>query len=111
MLGDKRSNSIFAAHPVAAPVEARPEPAEVHDIAFEEDTGRSIFAEAKVAPKASEVFFAPQAEGMPFGEVLSQVQSYLSGAYATLITDSGDEAKEQMKRRICLLYTSPSPRD
>ena len=83
MLGDKRSNSIFAAHPVAAPVEARPEPAEVHDIAFEEDTGRSIFAEAKVAPKASEVFFAPQAEGMPFGEVLSQVQSYLSGAYAT----------------------------
>ena len=48
MLGDKRSNSIFAAHPVAAPVEARPEPAEVHDIAFEEDTGRSIFAEAKV---------------------------------------------------------------
>ena len=100
MLGDKRSNSIFAAHPVAAPVEARPEPAEVHDIAFEEDTGRSIFAEAKVAPKASEVFFAPQAEGMPFGEVLSQVQSYLSGAYATLITDSGDEAKEQMKRRI-----------
>ena len=28
------------------------------------------------------------------------MQSYLSGTYATLITDSGDEAKEQMKRRI-----------
>ena len=100
MLGDKRSNSIFAAHPVAAPVEARPEPAEVHDIAFEEDTGRSIFAESKVAPKASDLFFAPLDKGMPFAEVLSQVQSYLSGTYATLITDSGDEAKEQMKRRI-----------
>ena len=37
---------------------------------------------------------------MPFAEVLSQVQSYLSGAYATLITENGDEAKEQMKRRI-----------
>ena len=84
----------------AAPAEARPEQAEVHDIFFEENTGRAIFAETKVAPKASDVFFAPQAEGMPFAEVLSQVQSYLSGTYSTLITESGDEAKEQMKRRI-----------
>ncbi len=37
---------------------------------------------------------------MPFAEVLSQVQSYLSGTYATLITENGNEAKEQMKRRI-----------
>ena len=28
------------------------------------------------------------------------MQSYLSGTYATLITEGGDEAKEQMKRRI-----------
>ena len=86
--------------PAAAPAEARQEQAEVHDIFFEENTGRTIFAETKVAPKASDVFFAPQAEGMPFAEVLTQVQSYLSGTYATLITESGDEAKEQMKRRI-----------
>ena len=77
MLGDRRSNSLFAAAPVAAPAEARQEQAEVHDISFEENTGRTIFAETKVAPKASDVFFAPQAEGMPFAEVLSQVQSYL----------------------------------
>ena len=100
MLGDRRSNSLFAAAPSAAPAEAKPEQAEVHDISFEENTGRAIFAETKVAPKASDVFFAPQAEGMPFAEVLTQVQSYLSGTYATLITESGDEAKEQMKRRI-----------
>ena len=100
MLGDRRSNSLFAAAPSAAPAEAKPEQAEVHDISFEENTGRAIFAETKVAPKASDVFFAPQAEGMPFAEVLSQVQSYLSGTYATLITESGNEAKEQMKRRI-----------
>ena len=137
MLGDRRSNSLFATAPSAAPAEVRQEQAGVHDISFEENTGRAIFAETKVAPKASDVFFAPQNKGMPFAEVLSQVQSYLSGAYATLITDSGDEAKEQMKRRIarylqdnrmavdgmtqgelvdalytdCLLYTSPSPRD
>ena len=100
MLGDRRSNSLFAATPSAAPAETKPEQAEVHDISFEENTGRAIFAETKVAPKASDVFFAPQAEGMPFAEVLTQVQSYLSGTYATLITESGDEAKEQMKRRI-----------
>ena len=100
MLGDRRSNSIFAAPPATAPVETKPEQTEVHDISFEENTGRTIFAETKVAPKASDVFFAPQAEGMPFAEVLSQVQSYLSGTYATLITEGGDEAKEQMKRRI-----------
>ena len=45
MLGDKRSNSIFAAPPAAAPAEAKPEQAEVHDISFEENTGRTIFAE------------------------------------------------------------------
>ena len=100
MLGDRRSNSLFAAAPSAAPAEARQEQAEVHDISFEENTGRAIFAETKVAPKASDVFFAPQNKGMPFAEVLSQVQSYLSGTYATLITEGGDEAKEQMKRRI-----------
>lgn len=100
MLGDRRSNSLFAAAPVAARAEAKPEQAEVHDISFEENTGRAIFAETKVAPKASDVFFAPQTEGMPFAEVLSQVQSYLTGTYSTLITESGDEAKEQMKRRI-----------
>ena len=100
MLGDRRSNSLFAAAPSAAPAEARQEQAGVHDISFEENTGRAIFAENKVAPKASDVFFAPQNKGMPFAEVLSQVQSYLSGTYATLITEGGDEAKEQIKRRI-----------
>ena len=100
MLGDRRNNSIFAPTATTSVPESKPEQAEVHDIAFEEDTGRSIFAESKVAPKASDIFFAPLDKGMPFSEVLSQVQSYLSGTYATLITDSGDEAKEQMKRRI-----------
>jgi pilus assembly protein CpaF len=100
MLGDRRNNSIFASGAAATAPEEKPDQAEVHDISFEESTGRSIFAESKAAPKASDLFFAPQAKGMPFAEVLSQVQSYLSGTYAALITEDSDEAKEQMKRRI-----------
>ena len=52
MLGDKRSNSLFAAAPAAALAEAKPEQAEVHDISFEERTGRSLFAETATAPRA-----------------------------------------------------------
>lgn len=117
MLGDRRTNSLFAptaakAVPETPPeqtvddavvkpvLETRPEWDDVHNITFEESTGRSLFAESKVAPKASDVFFAPVENGMPFAEVLSQVQSYLSGTYATLITEGGEEAKEQIKRRI-----------
>ena len=59
MLGDRRNNSLFAPAAATSVPESKPEQAEVHDIAFEEDTGRSIFAESKVAPKASDLFFAP----------------------------------------------------
>ena len=78
----------------------KPEQAEVHDISFEERTGRSLFAEASTAPRASELFFAPQEKGVTFAEALSQVQSYLSETYATLITEGNSDAKEQMKRRM-----------
>lgn len=46
MLGERRSNSLFAPAAPAEP-ERKPEQAEVHDISFEERTGRSLFAEAK----------------------------------------------------------------
>ena len=99
MLGERRSNSLFAP---AAPVEPerKPEQAEVHDISFEERTGRSLFAETATAPRASELFFAPQEKGITFAEALSQVQGYLSETYATLITEDNSDAKEQMKRRM-----------
>ena len=50
MLGDRRNHSLFAPAAATSVPESKPEQAEVHDIAFEEDTGRSIFAESKVAP-------------------------------------------------------------
>ena len=57
MLGERRSNSLFAPAAPAEP-ERKPEQVEVHDISFEERTGRSLFAEATTAPRASELFFA-----------------------------------------------------
>lgn len=99
MLGERRSNSLFAPAAPAEP-ERKPEQAEVHDISFEERTGRSLFAEATTAPRASELFFAPQEKGVTFAEALSQVQGYLSETYATLITEDNSDAKEQMKRRM-----------
>ena len=65
MLGDRRSNSLFAAAPSAAPAEARQEQAEVHDISFEENTGRAIFAETKVAPKRAMSSSLPRTRGGP----------------------------------------------
>ena len=100
MLGDRRSNSLFTDRASAIAPGAKPEQAEVHNISFEESTGRAIFAESKVAPNASDVFFAPKGKGMPFNEVLEQVQSFLSGSYAGLIIDDSEDAKAQMKRRI-----------
>ena len=99
MLGERRSNSLFAPAAPAEP-ERKPEQAEVHDISFEERTGRSLFAETATAPRASELFFAPQEKGVTFAEALSQVQGYLSETYATLITEDNSGAKEQMKRRM-----------
>ena len=100
MLGDRRSNSLFTDRASTTAPGAKPEQAEVHNISFEESTGRAIFAESKVAPKASDVFFAPKEKGMPFNELLEQVQSFLSGNYAGLIIDDSEDAKVQMKRRI-----------
>lgn len=99
MLGERRSNSLFAPTAPSEP-ERKPEQAEVHDISFEERTGRSLFAENATAPRASELFFAPQEKGVTFAEALSQVQGYLSETYATLITEDNSDAKEQMKRRM-----------
>lgn len=100
MLGDRRNNSLFANRAVSPTPQPETEQTAVHGISFEEQTGRTIFAGNATAPKASDLFFAPQAKGLSFAEVLSQVQSYLSGTYATLITEDSDEAKAQMKRRM-----------
>ena len=100
MLGDKRNNSLFAAQNQPVPlIEPQPSKPSIHNISFEESTGRELFADRKIAPRASDVFFSSR-ENRAFSEVLSQVQGYMSGKYAALITDSGEDTKEQMKRLI-----------
>lgn len=84
MLGDRRNKSIFSGE-LAPP---------------EEQAEKGILTDSQVAPKASDVFFAPKGQGIPFAEALSQVQGYLAGTYASLITEGGEEAKAQIKRRI-----------
>ena len=67
MLGDRRNNSLFADRAASSASQTEPEQTVVHDIPFEEQTGRAIFAENATTPKASDLFFAPQAKGRPFG--------------------------------------------
>lgn len=93
MLGDKRSNSLFGAVDTA---EETPAKLEILDRTPSEER---LLSGTAVAPKASTVFFTPMVS-KAFGEVLSEVQAYLSGSYAELITDSGEEAKGQIKRLI-----------
>ncbi len=73
--------------------EVKPEQAEVHDISFEENTGRAIFAETKVAPRRA-MSFRPQNKRDALLQRFSlRYSPILSGTYATLITESGNEAK------------------
>lgn len=95
MLGDRRSNSLFTST-VAVAEEQHEEVSNSKQSTQAEDPAPTLLAKEKIAPKASEVFFAP-ANVTPFPEVLSAVQSYLSESYSDLIEE---DAKSEMKRRI-----------
>lgn len=107
MLGDRRSNSLFTKE---SPAPEAPPVAEAHTedtegevnmteavSAIEDDSRQELLAQNRIAPKASAVFFGSK-ETVEFSEALSQVQGYLSGEYAALITESNTESKDQMKR-------------
>ena len=116
MLGDKRSYSLFSEPTPASsapaahseePVEQDPAPhtvsngtvPAVHDISFQEPAKRELFSGQNVAPRASDVLFSAR-ESRSFSEVLTQVQGYLSGNHADLITDSAEDSCTRMKRLI-----------
>lgn len=46
------------------------------------------------------LFFAPENKSRDFPSVLREVQEYISGVYAALVSQGGEEAKEQLKRYI-----------
>ena len=93
----------------SAPSEMKQE--EADDMEESGDDREHLLSEVR-APRAHNLFFSPQGEGREFTDVLKEVQEYISSQYSTLIIDQGNgDVKEQIKRYICLLYTSPSPRD
>ena len=91
MLGDKRSRSLFAKEPPVSEVPT------VEGVAAEDTDCQELLAQDRVAPKSGTVFFGAK-DTVDFPEALSQVQGYLSGEYATLITGDSAESKDQMKR-------------
>ena len=112
MLGEKRNASVFGRPPeptqpvpevqeaVAAPLPQQLEPKKAHSISVDAGSSRRIFGEDNIAPKAADIFFSAQDDGKSFAEVLSLAQGYMAGRYATLLSDSSEDAKSQIKRRI-----------
>ncbi|MCL2697538.1 MAG: CpaF/VirB11 family protein [Oscillospiraceae bacterium] len=58
-------------------------------------------AKGSVAPRSHDLFFTADSGGQEFGDVLRDVQEYISSKHSTLILDGGnDDVKEQVKRYI-----------
>jgi pilus assembly protein CpaF len=98
-LGKKRNSSIFATETeeresVSASLVTVPSPVPAGDVPV-----RTLDAENPGAGRARNLFFAPEADGRDFSDVLQEVQEFISAAYSTLL-GQGPEAKEQLKRYI-----------
>jgi pilus assembly protein CpaF len=52
------------------------------------------------APRTHSLFFSPESEARDFSSVLADVQEYISGKYAALVTEGGGDTKAQIKRYI-----------
>ena len=101
-LGTKRSASLFAAN-----AEKR-DALEFHDspeldvvpVVVDDTPQRTLNTDIGALGRAHNLFFTPSAEGRDFNSVLQEVQEYISGAYAALITEGGEDSKEQLMRYI-----------
>ena len=101
-LGTKRSASLFAAN-----AEKR-DALEFHDspeldvvpVVVDNTPQRTLNTDASTVGRAHNLFFTPETEGKDFGSVLQEVQEYISGSYSSLISQGGEDAKEQLQRYI-----------
>ena len=101
-LGTKRSASLFAAN-----AEKR-EALEFHDspeldvvpVVVDDTPQRTLNTDASTVGRAHNLFFTPETESKVFGSVLQEVQEYISGSYSSLISQGGEDAKEQLQRYI-----------
>lgn len=101
-LGEKRNGSVFATAAQrrdAAEYQAASEP-EVVPVVVDDTPQRTLNINIGALGRAHNLFFTPSAEGRDFNSVLQEVQEYISSAYAALITEGGEDSKEQLMRYI-----------
>ena len=101
-LGEKRNGSVFATAAQrrdAAEYQVTSEP-EIIPVVVDDTPQRTLNADIGTLGRAHNLFFTPSAEGRDFNSVLQEVQEYISGAYAALITEGGEGSKEQLMRYI-----------
>ena len=101
-LGEKRNGSVFATAAQrrdAAEYQVTSEP-EVVPVVVDYTPQRTLNTDIGALRQAHNLFFTPSAEGRDFNSVLQEVQEYISGAYAALITGGGENSKEQLMRYI-----------
>lgn len=101
-LGEKRNGSVFATAAQrrdAAEYQVTLEP-EVVPVVADDTPQRTLNTDIGALGRAHNLFFTPSAEGRDFNSVLQEVQEYISDAYAALITEGGEDSKEQLMRYI-----------
>ena len=101
-LGEKRNGSVFAIAAQrrdAAEYHVTSEP-EVVPVVVDDTPQRTLSTDIGALGRVHNLFFTPSAEGRDFNSVLQEVQEYISGAYAALITEGGEDSKEQLMRYI-----------
>ena len=101
-LGEKRNGSVFATAAQrrdAAEYQVTSEP-EVVPVVVDDTPQRTLNTDIGTLGRAHNLFFTPSAEGRDFNSVLQEVQEYISGAHAALITEGGEDSKEQLMRYI-----------
>lgn len=101
-LGEKRNGSVFATaaeRQDAAEYQVASEP-EVVPVVVDDTPNRTLNTDIGTLGRAHNLFFTPETAGKDFNSVLQEVQEYISGSYAALITEGGEDSKEQLQRYI-----------
>ena len=102
VLGEKRNGSVFTAtmerQPLPEPY-ATPEPENTPAV-VDETPQQTLKIDGDSTGRAHGLFFTPETETKDFNSVLQEVQEYISASYASLITEGGEDSKEQLQRYI-----------
>lgn len=112
MLGQKRSSSLFSGQTNLTAAGPSMKNSDISDREEAVDTDfrlgipdalpaqPTINTEADFSHRAQSLFFTPDRGDQDFRSVLQEVQEYISKEYASLITDGGEDSRQQIKRFI-----------